>query len=681
MAISAVFSRLASCAAGWVLFAACAGWSPSADAAQLNNTGVAPAPAPTSAVGLNTSSSKGYPSTLYATYAVSGNDLQIDNNSVFMDAIGGAAGTMYSPNLTLASTSSVQLQTLASVTSCPFPVGASTVTCNRGTLTITYSRPVTNPILHFVGLGGQNNSTVDIISSRSVHVLTTPGVTMTMLPGASNLQVTGSTIDLINTTYNGNSCSAPTAPANQFAGCGSVRINGTVSTLTFTVQLAARRNNVLFGTASTADAYLITTSVDEDFGDAPASYDSTAAASHIVDGIRLGASVDADNTTVFNGAAPITPSPFAVAAGANNNGSAGDGTDENGLTTPLASLHTGMIGTVYTLTPSLSGATAASTVCGWIDFNRNGVFETAEGVCNTGILASATSTALNWTVPIATTAGRTYVRLRATQGTQLNTASPTGRVDSGEVEDYMIDIRPAVRVIKQLNPTSATGRFDLGIGGTAFAVNQGHNGTTGFRTLYHNSDSGPPDLIVTPDISGAAITTTVVEVPTPATTALYVSSYNCVNGAGATVATGSGTSVNITLPLSVTGAAANGRAQAVTCTFTNRVANSALSITKTDGSATYTPGAPAPSATYVITACNAAGADPANGATIVDTLPAGASLSALWTCSATGAASCSAASGGTIGGNSISLSAPTLPAGTCLTINVPVAFSGNPADY
>ncbi|MGO4779227.1 hypothetical protein AB4084_27540, partial [Lysobacter sp. 2RAB21] len=82
-----------------------------------------------------------------------------------------------------------------------------------------------------------------------------------------------------------------------------------------------------------------------------------------------------------------------------------------------------------------------------------------------------------------------------------------------------------------------------------------------------------------------------------------------------------------------------------------------------------------------IQACNAAGADPANGAAIADTLPPGATLSAQWGCTGTGGATCSAANGGTIGNNLISLTAATLPAGGCLNISVPTVFSSNPADY
>ncbi|MGO4782019.1 hypothetical protein AB4084_41675, partial [Lysobacter sp. 2RAB21] len=76
----------------------------------------------------------------------------------------------------------------------------------------------------------------------------------------------------------------------------------TVTSVTFNVGMSGRRTNFnpTIGTGLGDDGYLITTTVDEDFGDAPASYDLVEAASHILDGIRLGASVDADNTNVLN---------------------------------------------------------------------------------------------------------------------------------------------------------------------------------------------------------------------------------------------------------------------------------------------------------------------------------------------------------------------------------------------
>ncbi|SDZ20560.1 hypothetical protein SAMN04487939_12268 [Lysobacter sp. yr284] len=667
-----------------LLAASCLASSLNASAAQFNNVTA------TGSTGTAGSSNKSYPSALTATYTLAGGtNVQIIANNVPLTTLGGAAATMFSPNVPI-TTTGIQLQTVGE--SCNFTNNAATtVACPDigSTFTISFSRPVTNPVLHFLGLGSVRSmpgDAVTITSGRVTHTLTGSvpgGATLTALPGAVNLAplTAGTLVDVNTTTYNGTDCTTIAAPATRFGGCGSVRVNGTVTSVTFTIGMSGARNvfNASIGNTLSADGYMVAATVDEDFGDAPASYDPIEAASHIVDGLRLGASIDADNTNVFNNVPAVTPSPNAVATGADNNGV--NGGDEDGLTTPLPPLHTGLIGQTYSLAPTLSGSTAVGGVCGWIDFNRNGVFETAEGVCN-AVANGTTSTTLNWTVPIATTAGRTYVRLRASQGAQLSTATPTGRVDSGEVEDYMIEIKPVIRVIKQLNPTNATGRFDLGIGGIAFAVNQGHNSTTGFRTLYHNSASGVPDLTVAQNIATTAITTAVVEVPSAGTTALYTATYTCVNGAGAAVAngTGTGTSVNITLPVSVTGAAANGRAQAVTCTFTNRLNTSALSITKSDGPgvSTYTPGG---SATYVLTACNAAGADPANGAGIADNFPAGITLSAPWTCTGSGGATCSSGTGGAAGGNTVSLTATTLPAGGCLTINVPVSFSSSPANY
>ncbi|QWF16232.1 DUF11 domain-containing protein [Lysobacter capsici] len=104
-----------------------------------------------------------------------------------------------------------------------------------------------------------------------------------------------------------------------------------------------------------------------------------------------------------------------------------------------------------------------------------------------------------------------------------------------------------------------------------------------------------------------------------------------------------------------------------------------LRISKTDGVGTFTPGG---SATYIITACNQSGPDPANGATITDPLPAGVTLSGPWSCAGSGAVlgTCPV-SGGAVGGNAVSVTGVVLPVGGCVSVNVPVSFSSNPADY
>ncbi len=537
---------------------------------QMPNTGA------TGSTGGNTSSTKTLPSGLTTTFTVTGgsNNIIFGNNLAF-NTLGAPAATMYTPQFPVTSSS---MEFDVAGTGCPTVGANSTGLCtDRGTLTISFSRPVTNPILHFSGLGGNSSSGTSVTASRVIHVLTgssPAGATLTMLPNAVNMSVIGNTIDVVNASYVGTSCSAISSPTTQLAGCGSVRVNGTVSSVTFRIDLGTARLGSGSSSTPALDGYMLTVSVDEDFGDAPASYDPTAgttgAASHMVGALRFGNMIDADNTTVLNPNTPaIQPSPNAVAAGADNNGGNGDGAEEDGLSVPLPGLHTGMIGQAWTLTPSLSNVTSAARVCGWVDFNRNGVFDNPSERACADVAAGATSAVLSWTVPVATTAGRSYVRLRVSHDV-TGVQNPTGRVDSGEVEDYMLEIKPAVRVIKSLSPADDPGRFDLQIAGTTFAATAGHNGTTDFRTIYHNSASNAPDVTLSTNIQGSAVGVTVGELAAAGTTlADYATTYSCQNGLGTTVASGTGTLASISLPASVTGTSANGRQQAITCTFTN----------------------------------------------------------------------------------------------------------------
>jgi uncharacterized repeat protein (TIGR01451 family) len=97
-----------------------------------------------------------------------------------------------------------------------------------------------------------------------------------------------------------------------------------------------------------------------------------------------------------------------------------------------------------------------------------------------------------------------------------------------------------------------------------------------------------------------------------------------------------------------------------------------LAVTKSDGSATYTPGG---TATYTITVANT-GLSDALDVDVADSLPAGASLAANPTCVASGAATC-----GTVGGSGGQTSFAATGAsiahggGNLLTFTVPVAFS------
>ncbi len=100
--------------------------------------------------------------------------------------------------------------------------------------------------------------------------------------------------------------------------------------------------------------------------------------------------------------------------------------------------------------------------------------------------------------------------------------------------------------------------------------------------------------------------------------------------------------------------------------------NVTLAVTKTDGSATYTPGG---TATYTVTVANTGLSDALN-VTVADAVPAGVTLSANATCVANGTSSCGTVTG-TTGQTSFGATAARVDAGgaNTLVFTVPVAFA------
>jgi uncharacterized repeat protein (TIGR01451 family) len=172
-----------------------------------------------------------------------------------------------------------------------------------------------------------------------------------------------------------------------------------------------------------------------DFGDAPDSYRTL----QVSDGARhLPAQFDAVNKTstlTFGGKIDIEtvghPSTNADGDDLNNVD------DEDGVSVfpPLTTTSTN-----YSLTVKVTNTTGASaTVKGWIDFNRNGVFDNSEVA--TATVANGTPTAtLTWTGLSGLNTGKLYSRIRiATNATEI--ANPTGVASDGEVEDdYKVSV-------------------------------------------------------------------------------------------------------------------------------------------------------------------------------------------------------------------------------------------------
>ncbi|MEY4426580.1 MAG: hypothetical protein RL535_878, partial [Pseudomonadota bacterium] len=432
-----------------------------------------PADAGNAWVVTGSTATKSTPSGLRVNATISGSTLAFSAlaNTTLMagtTATGTPVGTFLTPALPAATNGLQILATLAAACQASNP---NDLICAPGTLgSVTYTftdsagNPIAvrNPVMHISRVGGFARQLPDEVYFGVTHTLTSAGATLgTLSAGQKGLSVTGANIDPVPTaTWDGTCVAAANAA---LAGCGSIPIIGTVSTLSFNIgalrHANAATNAWTTNASAAADAWYVTFSFDEDFGDAPATYQgnvaalATAPASHIQSNLTLGSAWTAanNNSTVLNGtaagAANFSASPVQVAAGADNMGTNGDGAEENGLST-LAAISPSQIGGTYTLTPTIAGATSSGTVCGWIDFNRDGVFAASEGVC-TAFASGATSAALNWTVPNTLVAGTAYVRIRVSYAA-MTTSSFNGLLNSGEVEDYLVTILAASDMVPSI---------------------------------------------------------------------------------------------------------------------------------------------------------------------------------------------------------------------------------------
>jgi hypothetical protein len=171
-------------------------------------------------------------------------------------------------------------------------------------------------------------------------------------------------------------------------------------------------------------------SVDEDFGTAPASYDASDGASHVLSDLRIG-------STVLSSGAELADAQGKV----NNSGASGivsplaggvDAGDDAFVSAPAIPLSGN-----YSVTVPINGVSQAAKLCGWVDADASGTFDVNERQC-VNVSAGDTSAALTWPESLTgSVTASTWMRLRLSY--DLNgVENPTGRVASGEVEDYQI---------------------------------------------------------------------------------------------------------------------------------------------------------------------------------------------------------------------------------------------------
>jgi Secretion system C-terminal sorting domain len=119
-----------------------------------------------------------------------------------------------------------------------------------GNLTITFSNPISDPVIHIVGVGGDFGA----LGFTTQLTLTTAGLTMTELSGSTEFSVTGGGTQIVNTS------ATPTSTTGAGAASGSVLINAVgVTSLTFELYLRGNGKTPTWSNARehTGDAWLI----------------------------------------------------------------------------------------------------------------------------------------------------------------------------------------------------------------------------------------------------------------------------------------------------------------------------------------------------------------------------------------------------------------------------------------
>jgi uncharacterized repeat protein (TIGR01451 family) len=208
-----------------------------------------------------------------------------------------------------------------------------------------------------------------------------------------------------------------------------------------------------------------------DYGDAPDTYgtDKTPSnssntsdpvgANHIITaGLFLGATApDVDANGFVDG---IDNNTNATDDDAPKGTGTGNGDDEDNFTLP----------TLFARVPSYSipannitvtnTNTQPATLHAWIDFNKNGRFDSTEyasATVNPSTTGGHFVTDLTWSGINLGTVGDTYARFRLTSDSSINNTTPGGAASNGEVEDYRIAITPhpellLVKRITAINP-------------------------------------------------------------------------------------------------------------------------------------------------------------------------------------------------------------------------------------
>ncbi|RLS74009.1 MAG: hypothetical protein DWI00_09820, partial [Planctomycetota bacterium] len=184
-----------------------------------------------------------------------------------------------------------------------------------------------------------------------------------------------------------------------------------------------------------------------DLGDAPDTSSATGVENYQTLTANNGPrhTIDQTQTTLFLGAGVDGDNGAQQSSGAQADDlfAAGGRDDEDGVLNPLdlqAAAGTNAVVTIQ----ATNTTDRAATLYGWIDLNRNGLFENATERTQVAVPAGTDDQRFTLTFPLATAGsiGKTYARFRIS--TDVASANSLGLASDGEVEDYRFTINNRV---------------------------------------------------------------------------------------------------------------------------------------------------------------------------------------------------------------------------------------------